>query len=714
MHAIDHAHGTVHLRSGGTSVVLDLAAGRLPAIVHWGPDLGDASPEVLDALATAARPQRISGGLDRPGRLTLIPQESDGWLATPGLAGHRGGRHFSSALDTRAVHVDDDARGATIEARDDAAGLAARLRLELTEHGVLRTRILLTNVGDDAYALDDLHVSLPLPDDADEILDTTGHHLRERAPQRRALTIGAHVRESRRGRPGADASLVLAAGRTGFGFERGLVHAVHVAWSGNHRMVAERTITGEALLAAGELLLPGEVSLAPGASYETPWVVASWGDGLTELSGRIHDDLRARPHHPARPRPVTLNTWEAVYFDHDLARLSDLADRAARVGVERFVLDDGWFLGRRDDTAGLGDWVVDPAVWPQGLAPLVEHVRALGMEFGLWVEPEMVNLDSDLAREHPEWLLRGRDELPVSARQQQVLDLSNPDAWLHVRDHLDALLRDHDIAYLKWDHNRDLLEAGDGPGGRARVHENVLALYALLDDLHARHPGLEIESCASGGARVDLGILERTQRVWTSDTLDPVERLQIQRLTGLVVPPELLGAHLTSPTVHSTGRTVSLELSAGVALLGHLGIEWDLTRLDERELERIAGWVALWKEHRAMLATGRVVHADLADPSVDVRGVVAADRSQALVTITQVTSSRSHPGARVRIPGLDPARTYRVRTITPDERTTTPGQSPLAWAAGVTLSGVALETVGLRAPALFPQQLALLHLRSID
>lgn len=703
----------VHLRSGGTSVVLDPVAGRLPAILHWGPDLGDLSPEVLESMRIAASPQRVSGGLDRPARLTLVPQESDGWLATPGLAGHRGGRGFTSALATRALQVDEDRRGVTIDADDAGAGLAARIRLELTAHGALRASIRLENVGDDAYTLDDLHVTLPVPDDADELLDTTGHHLRERAPQRRALTIGAHVRESRRGRPGADASLLLAAGVAGFGFERGVVHAVHAAWSGNHRLLAERTVTGESLLAAGELLLPGEVVLAPGEAYETPWVVASWGDGLTELSARLHEDLRARPHHPTRPRPVTLNTWEAVYFDHDLGRLADLADRGAAVGVERFVLDDGWFLGRRDDTAGLGDWVVDPVVWPEGLDPLIRHVRDLGMEFGLWVEPEMVNPDSVLAREHPEWLLRGREEAPREARQQQVLDLANPDAWRHVRDRLDALLRDHDIAYLKWDHNRDLVEAGDGPGGRARVRENVLALYALLDDLQARHPGLEIESCASGGSRVDLGILERTQRVWTSDTLDPIERLQIQRYTGLVVPPELLGAHLTSPVVHSTGRTASLELSAGVALLGHLGIEWDLTRLDEDALRRIADWVTLWKRHRAMLATGRVVHADLADPSVDVRGVVAADRGEALMTITQVTSSASHPGARVRLPGLDPARTYRVTTLSPDETVVTPGQSPLEWARGVTLSGTVLGTVGLRAPALFPQQLALLHVEAV-
>ena len=210
------------------------------------------------------------------------------------------------------------------------------------------------------------------------------------------------------------------------------------------------------------------------------------------------------------------------------------------MGIERFVLDDGWFTGRRDDTRGLGDWEVDTDVWPDGLHPLVNKVQSLGMEFGLWVEPEMVNPDSDLARAHPDWILRGRTALPPSARQQQVLDLANPEAYRHIADRLHALLNEYPIAYLKWDHNRDLVDAGSGPGGTPRVSEHTHALYRLLDELKAAHPGVEIESCASGGSRVDLGILERTDRVWTSDTLDPLERLDIQRHTSLVVAPELL------------------------------------------------------------------------------------------------------------------------------------------------------------------------------
>jgi alpha-galactosidase len=375
--------------------------------------------------------------------------------------------------------------------------------------------------------------------------------------------------------------------------------------------------------------------------------------------------------------------------------------------VERFVLDDGWFKGRRDDTAGLGDWYVDEEVWPDGLGPLIERVKETGMEFGLWVEPEMVNLDSDLARAHPDWILRGREELPVPGRQQYALDLAHPQAWRYLLDRLDALLTEYDIAYLKWDHNRDLVEAGAAETGRARVHEQVLALYRLLAELKARHPGLEIESCASGGARVDLGVLAHTDRIWTSDTLDPLERLRIQRYTNLLVPPEMTGAHLTSPVVHSTRRTVSLDLSAGVALFGHFGIEWDLTGLDETGLKRIAAWVELHKRHRALLHTGRLVHADT-DETTDLRGVVGPD--SALFAYTQVQSSVAHPPGRFSIPGLDPDRRYTVR-IAAGGPAEGPGQSPLAWAlTPPRLTGRQLATAGLQAPVLYPGQLVLLEL----
>jgi alpha-galactosidase len=718
-----------HLRRGGTSVVLDTTSAGLPSIVHWGEDLGALSDSELEHLVTATLPQRVSGGLDVPARLSLLPQDAFGWQGTPGLSGSRRGLSFSPALVTSDVVVsngvhagepatgqsavgvvsDSDAAAATITAIDPMAGLTLHIELALTESGLLTQQLTLANTGDGDYDLTGLAATFPLPATATEILDSSGRHLRERTPQRHAFTIGRHERESRTGRPGADATLLLCAGTPGFGFEGGLVHAVHLAWSGNHRLSAERSVSGHSMLQASELLLPGEVRLAPGERYSTPVAIASWGHGLTELSGRLHQMLRARPNHPSRPRPITLNTWEAVYFDLDLERLKSLADAAAAVGAERYVLDDGWFRGRRDDTSGLGDWFVDESIWPDGLKPLIDHVTGLGLEFGLWVEPEMVNPDSDLARAHPEWMLQAAGRLPVEGRQQQVLDLSHREAAAYILERLDALVTEYPIAYLKWDHNRDLADAGNTATGAPAVHNNVVALYSLLDELRTRHPGLEIESCASGGARIDLGILDHTDRIWTSDCIDPIERLTIQKYTNLLVPYELMGAHVSGPQSHSTGRTLDLDLRAGVAMFGHFGIEWDISRISPDELADLASWVAAHKTYRSLLHTGRAVFADVADPSVDLRGVVAQDRGRALYAATQATSSGTYPGGALLLPGLDDDRRYTVRLAEPQTTVGGNGQSSLKWAEQpITLTGRALRTVGVRMPVIFPQHLILI------
>ncbi|MDU0325832.1 alpha-galactosidase [Microbacterium sp. KSW2-21] len=698
-----------HLRAGGTSVVIDLTALPAPAIIHWGPDLGALDGDALSSMVVAARPQRVSGGIDQTPRLTIVPTAAAGWPGAPGYEGGRGGVVQGTVFSLASVDSTPDA--VTLHLVDAQRALRLRADLRVDAAGLFSQTLTVVNDGTDDLVVSTLQPSFPLPWEATEILDTTGRHLRERSSQRHAFTFGTHLRESRRGRPGADATLLLAAGRPGFGFETGLVHGIHVAWSGNQRVFAERLPLGEALLAGGEMAAWGEIVLAPGAEVSSPLVYGSWGDGLDELAARFHDTWRARPQHPERPRPITLNTWEAVYFDHRLPKLLQLADVAAEIGVERFVLDDGWFRGRRDDTAGLGDWFVDEGVWPDGLSPLADHVTGLGMEFGLWFEPEMLNPDSDVARAHPEWILRGRDELPPSARQQQVLNLAHPGAYAYILERMTEVLRAYPIAYVKWDHNRDLVDAATGPGGGSAVHAHTLAVYRLIDELKASFPGLEIESCASGGARVDLGILDRTDRIWTSDCLDPVERLETQRYTALVVPPEMMGMHLTTPRVHSTGRTVSLAFSGAVALFGHFGIEWDLTTLDERDRAVVGEWVALARRVRPLVATGRLVNVDVADPGLDVRGVVSADRDQAFYTIAQTQTLIASPAGRVRLPGLDPDRTYRVRLVTPGGLVQEPAQSPLPWAhLDTELTGRQLAVAGIRPPVQNPQQAVVVEL----
>ncbi|MEH1058771.1 alpha-galactosidase [Micromonospora sp. CPCC 206171] len=731
----------IHLRRAATSLVLDGRGPGLPRVVHWGADLGPLPADDLPALVDATVPPVVPSSFDAPTVLSLLPEASAGWSGRPGLTGHRNGRDWSTAFRLDGLDVSDggpdpgrvalggdsvvvseedskpDESGAarvTVRASDPGAALSLTIEITLDAHGLLTLRHRLRNDGDAPYELRELTPMLPVPAVATELLDLTGRWCRERAPQRHPWPMGAWVREGRHGRTGHDATLLLVAGTPGFGFGHGEVWAVHTAWSGDHVTVAERRPTGESTLGGGELLAPGEIVLAPGEEYHTPLLYAVHSAaGLDGLSDVLHRHLRARPEHPGTPRPVTLNVWEAVYFDHDLARLTALADRAAEVGVERFVLDDGWFRGRRHDRAGLGDWYVDDGVWPDGLQPLIDHVRGQGMQFGLWVEPEMVNPDSDLFRAHPDWVLATPGRLPLEWRHQQVLDLANPEAYAHLLGRLDALLTEHPgIAYLKWDHNRDLTEAGHR--GRPGVHAQTVAVYRLLDELRRRHPGVEIESCSSGGARVDLEILRRTDRVWASDCNDALERLAIQRWTGLLLPPELVGTHLGPERSHTTHRVHDLGFRAVTALFGHHGIEWDIGSVDAAQRTELAAWVALHKRLRPLLHSGRVVRVDHPDPAVQAHGVIAHDGSQAVYAVSRLTTSAAQVPGAVRLPGLDPARRYAVRPPAglPEPavlQLTEPGWLP----KGVTLSGAVLGTVGVQLPALHPEQALLLEVTAV-
>ncbi|GAA4347846.1 alpha-galactosidase [Angustibacter luteus] len=720
----------VLLRAAGTSVLLDVGGPALPRVLHWGADVGDlgasgqaGTSDVLAAV-TAAVPR---SALDAPMAFTLLPVESDGWSGAPGLAGHRNGGAAHPVLRlSSAVQVDVGPAGGgtvTAQARDGAAGVDVEVVLRLTEHGVVELAAAVQNTGDGTYDLAALRPTLPLPAVAVEQLDTTGRWCREGSPQRAPLRYGTWARPTRRGRTGHEGPLLMAAGTAAFGFRRGEVWAVHLAWSGDGEYLLERPPEGvgphAATLGAAELLRAGEIRLGPGESYRTPTALYSWsGAGLDGVADRWHAWQRARSTHPRSPRPVVLNTWEAVYFDHDLARLTALADVAALAGVERFVLDDGWFRGRRDDTAGLGDWYVDPDVWPQGLHPLVEHVRERGMQVGLWVEPEMVNPDSDLVREHPDWVLSpNADERPPVWRHQQVLDLTNPSAWEYLLERLDALVGEYRIDYLKWDHNRDLHAAGSASSAGGTfgpvVHAQTTRLYALLDELRARHPGLEIESCASGGARVDLGILGHTDRVWASDCNDALERQQIQRWTTQVLAPELVGGHVGPPESHTTHRHLDLQMRCVTALFGHAGLEWDLTRLAPDELAAVADWIAAYRGLRGLLHSGRVVRGDLDVEDALLHGVVAQDGGEAVLAYVRLTSApAAHPGL-VRLPGLDPLRQYTVRVREDVGAPAVVQAFAPGWLAdGVTLSGAVLGEVGLTMPVLAPGSALLLHLTS--
>jgi len=666
----------VHLRGEGVSVLVDLVGGRLPSIPYWGSDLGALRTADAAGIVRAAQFPGASNITDDPVRLAVLPEHWTGWLGRNGLTGSRRGRDWSPKFTTTALRIGQQAEDADaelieregpsvleVDAVDEVAGLSVTITIETTVGGVLRVRARVTNDQPEPYEVASLAPALPVPPVARELLDMCGRWGKERVAQRSPLQVGVHLRENRKGRTGADAATVLHAGVPGFSFQTGEIWAVHTGWSGNHVHYAERLSTGEQVLGGGELLLPGEIVLAEGESYASPWLYGSYGVGLDEVARRFHRFLRGRPNHPDANRPVTINVWEAVYFDHDLDRLVDLAERAAALGVERYVLDDGWFGSRRNDRSGLGDWTVSPDVWPEGLHPLVDKVQELGMQFGLWFEPEMINIDSDTARAHPEWVMATGDRLPVESRHQQVINLGLPDCYAYIRDAIFAILREYAIDYIKWDHNRDLVDAGTQPVGRPGVHEQTSALYRLLDEIKGAFPGLEIESCSSGGARVDLGVLERTERVWVSDCIDPHERQEMHRWTTQLIPPELMGAHIASGESHTTGRVHDLDYRAATAVFGHLGIEWDLARASETELTELAAWIGFYKEHRSLLLAGDLVRVDFPDPTVNVHGVVAPDRRTAIFAVVAVDRSEVVSVGRVPLRGLDPGRRYRVTPV---------------------------------------------------
>ena len=400
--------------------------------------------------------------------------------------------------------------------------------------------------------------------------------------------------------------VVLGEGET---HHSGLVHALQLAWSGDSRLSVERDDEGFWLVSAGAVLQPGDVVLGPGESYAAPQaILAVSTHGRNGAAAQHHAAVRAQigwPGGAMRPRPVHLNSWEACYFDHDEARIGELAEAAAAIGIERFVLDDGWFKGRGDDTAGLGDWTCDPVKYPHGLKPLADKVRALGMEFGLWVEPEMVNPDSDLYRAHPDWALHASGRAQPTARNQLVLNMALAEVREHLFGALDALLRAVPIAYFKWDHNRDLAPAG----GAAQV----AGTYDLLARLRTAHPAVEIEGCAGGGGRSDAGMAAYVQRFWTSDNIDAVSRVSMQRGFLAFLPPEMMGSHVGASPAHATGRTQALGFRAGVAMPGHFGVELDPRKLDARDRAELADWIAFHKAWRHLLHGQQTWQGEAAD-----------------------------------------------------------------------------------------------------
>ena len=673
-----------------------------PVITHWGAPTGPISQDFSKAVI----PSVTNSGFDTVQSPGILREGSRGFLGRSALSGHRSGEAWSTQFTV--TSFEEANNSLTISLVDSHAGLELILFYQMDPFGVLTINAELKNVGVSPYTVNEFIYWLPLPQEATQVMDFAGRWSNERQPQRRDIAIGTWVRDSREGRSGHNFTIAQLALNDQTSFATGSAWALSCAWSGNNQNLIEKTAEGFLAIGAGELLLPGEVILEPGASYSPPKVVATFSDnGLDGISAGYHQHIRARKNHPKRPRPLTLNMWEAIFFDHGQEKIKALVDVAAEIGIERVVLDDGWFGSRRDDKSGLGDWVISSQVWPEGLTSIVSYINEKGIEFGLWFEGEMVNPDSDLYRAHPDWILREGDRTPALWRNQLVLDLAHPDAFAHVLNQTIEVLSSAHINYIKWDHNRVLNDAGHL--GHAGIRTQTLAIYRLFAVLKERFPHLEIESCASGGARIDLGVLDFVDRFWTSDNNDALERQTIQRWSSLVIPPELLGTHIGPSRGHQTGRSLDLSFRAATALFGHAGIEWDITETTELERSALKKWATFYKDNRELLHHGRSIRIDYPESHAYLYGTIAIDQSRALFTYAQLTPTIAVHPAPIKIRGLKAESSYRVKPVYPaGEPTFMLHQKPV-WMDGVVLTGRELEIIGLATPILAPEQALLIE-----
>ena len=582
------------LHSAEASLVLECPAHGAPLWRHLGARV---DPEGLPPLADSRTAASFSLNGDLP--FDTAPPAGLGWFGPAVVQARRGAG--SCPVVFGAAEVAQGAETITIVLRDELAGVLLEQHIALASGGAFLFDARVENIGTEPLGIDFLPSALiPLAANSAGLISWRGRHNAELQECAEPMPQQQWRRETRRGisgHGGPPGVVVLGQGAT---HHTGLVHALQLAWSGDSALSIERDDEGYWQLSAGAALLPGEVELQPGESYAAPQaILAISTQGRNGAAAQHHAAVRGLLRWPGgamKPRPVHLNSWEACYFDHDEARIGELAEAAAAIGIERFVLDDGWFKGRNDDTAGLGDWICDPHKYPHGLKPLADKVRALGMEFGLWVEPEMVNPDSALYRAHPDWVLaEPRRERPT-ARNQLVLDLRRSEVRDYLFGALDTLLREVPIGYLKWDHNRDLAPAG----GAAQV----AGTYALLERVRTAHPAVEIEGCAGGGGRTDAGLARFVHRFWTSDNIDAVSRVAMQRGFLAWLPPEMMGAHLGASPAHATGRTQSLGFRAAVATSGHFGVELDPRTLPGHDRAELAAWIGFYKQWRHLLHGG--------------------------------------------------------------------------------------------------------------
>jgi alpha-galactosidase len=690
----DPATSTWLLTTPGTAYAFRAEPGGELRHLYWGPRL-----TLAQVLAAAAPGNQRVFGFDSPWDGTEeLPAEGGLRFGVPSLQVRFGG-------GTRAVEwvLDSSTAGASeleIKLRDRYYPLGVTLAYRVYDDcDVIERHITLEHLGGGEHVGDDEHpgdggpIEIYRTDSAAWVLPplagyrvsyTTGRWAGETRFRQHELPVGELTLTSRRGITSHHVNPWVALDDGTASETSGEVWSTALAWSGSWRITLQRTGDEKVSVTGGLGHDGASFRLSAGQSLTTPvfaglYTSAGFGSASRAWHAYIRDHVLP---HPDELRPVLFNSWETTGFDVNERNQMDLAKVAASIGVELFVLDDGWFGQRVNDTRGLGDWTPNPERFPDGLRALADAVHDLGMKFGVWVEPEMVNPDSDLYRAHPDWVLHYRERRRTTARNQLVLNFARPDVAEWAQRWLDDLVRENDIDFLKWDMNRPFSEAGwpDEPGDAERLWiDHTRAVYTIMDRLRARHPGLRIESCAGGGGRVDLGILARTDQTWTSDNTDALDRIAIQDGYARVYPPGTMSAWVTDSPNGLTKRRIPLRFRFHVAMAGVLGVGGDLLRWSEAELAEAAELIAAYKDVRDVVQHGALYRLEPHDTDVTAVQYTAGDRCVVLAwRPTPRFAQRVRP---IPLAGLDPDGTYYV--------------------AGRAYLGAALLTTGL--PVVFPE-----------
>jgi alpha-galactosidase len=658
------------LRLRSTAVLLCLGANDALLLPYWGP-----SSQPSRAADYLLHPQgnRPSQRAFLDGQPVAYPVYGDALFKEVCLVVARADGSRESRLNFVAERTSSVEGHTALDLvfEDALIGLRVTQRFHLfAEHDVVSRSVTVENRGSHELVLERaLSAALPLPPETYDAYTLHGQWGREFELHRRPLSAGKFVLEGRRGLSSAEAHPWFAVRPRGEQDEHsGSVWFGSLAWSGNWLCSLEVEHNDALHIVAGLQPFDFAWGLGPGEQFVTPPLVCGYTEGglggASRLLHAFEEDVWIPATHRDRPRPVLYNSWEATNFAVQVEQQIALARRAANLGVELFVVDDGWFGARDHDRAALGDWTVNAGKFPGGLRQLIDEVHGLGMQFGIWVEPEMVNPDSDLYRSHPEWAYHIDGREPTYGRNQLVLNFARDDVREHITRQLRRLLSEHgSIEFVKWDHNRAWTEVGwpERPPQQREVWvRHVLGLYDMLATLRGEFPGVLFESCASGGGRADLGMLRWTDQVWTSDNTDAADRLDIQYGYSRAHSPRVMVNWVTDVPNQQTGRMAPLEFRFHVAMHGVLGVGGDITDWSEADLEAAKRLIAEYKDLRPLVQFGRQYW--LMPPrAIGPCAVqyVSPSGERTVVFVYQTRGKRGTGVRRVRLHGLQPERRYR-------------------------------------------------------